>query len=116
MWKAVGIGVTSVDYPRFASGASSRSAQALDDHRHPLPAADAHRLEADRLVLGREAVEQGCHDPGACHPERVSKSDRTTVDVELVPVDSELASARDDLSCKRLVQLDEVDVVDRHAC
>src|SRR4051812_33122503 len=33
-------------------------AQALDEHRHALPAADAHRLEADRAIHRLEDVEQ----------------------------------------------------------
>ena len=67
------------------------------------------------LVVVCEAVEQRGRDPGAGHAERVPEGDRAAVDVELVDVDAELAVGRDHLRGERLVDLDEVDVVDRHA-
>ena len=44
-------------------------AEALDDHGHALTAADAHRLEAEGLVLVLEGVDQRGHDAGAGHAE-----------------------------------------------
>src|SRR4051794_5879569 len=90
------------------------SGQALENHRHALATADAHRLQAERLVLGLEAVDQRAGDPGAGHAERVTDGDRSAVHVELVDVDVQVAVARDDLGGERLVDLDEVDVVDGH--
>ena len=52
------------------------SAEALDDHGHALAAADAHALHAEGLVLVLQAVDQGGHDPGAGHAERVAEGDR----------------------------------------
>src|SRR5437764_14223532 len=50
----------------------SRSlADALDDHGHALTAADAHGLETDVLVERLQVVDEGGHDPGAGHAERV---------------------------------------------
>src|SRR4029077_3284960 len=114
MWKAVGIGFTGTDYPRFLLRPRDRAlpspAQALDDHRHALASADAHRLEADRLVRRLEAIEERRHDAGAGHPERVPEGDRTAVHIQLVPIDAEVPGARDHLGGERLVQLDEVNV------
>src|SRR5215472_15009867 len=62
------------------------SVQALDDHRHPLPAADTHGLQPVRLVERLEVVEQGAEDPGAGHAEGVAQRDRPSVRVQLVAV------------------------------
>src|SRR5437764_1294297 len=52
----------------------SRSlADALDDHGHALTAADAHGLETDVLVERLQVVDEGGHDPGAGHAERVAE-------------------------------------------
>ena len=58
-------------------------------------------------------MDQRRHDPGAGLAERVAEGDRPAVDVELVPADTELLGRRDHLGGERLVQLDQVDVVDR---
>ena len=60
--------------------------QALDDHRHALAAADAHRLEAVAAcrASSRPLMQRG-HDAGAGHAERVAERDRAAVHVELLP-------------------------------
>ena len=80
----------------------------------PWPPADAHALEPEAGVAVLHAVEQRGHDAGAGHAERVAERDRAAVHVQLVPRDSELLGRRDHLGGERLVDLDEVDVVDRH--
>ena len=89
--------------------------EALDDHRHALAATDAHRLEADGAAGVLEAVEQRGHDAGAGHAERVAEGDGAAVDVQLVVADAELAGGGHHLGGERLVDLDEVDVIDGHA-
>src|SRR5215213_10859439 len=83
--------------PAMRSSGALSSVQPLDEHRHSLPAADAHRLEADRRVQRVEVVEQGAHDPGAGHAVRVAERDRAAVRVELLAerVDTELATDRE---------------------
>src|SRR6476661_4582270 len=98
--------------PLVRSADRTGSGQALDDHGHALAAADAHRLDAERLVRLLEAVDQGGHDAGTGHAERVTEGDRPTVDVELVVGDAEVTGRRDDLGGERLVDLEQVDVVD----
>src|SRR4051812_35162074 len=92
------------------------SAEALDHHGHALAAADAHRLEAERLVVVLQRVDERRRDARARHAERMTDGDRTAVDVELVTerVDADAACGRDDLRGERLVDLDQVDAVDRH--
>jgi hypothetical protein len=65
--------------------------------------------------VGGQAVEQSAGDARAGHAEGVAKCDRAPVDVELVDVDAEVAVGRDDLRRERLVDLDEVDVVNGRA-
>src|SRR4029077_5775945 len=88
----------------------------LDNHGHPLATTDAHRLQADRLVVGRQAVQQGAQDAGPRHAEWVAEGDRATMRIELVAegIDPQLAGRGDDLGGKGLVDLDDVDVLDRH--
>ena len=84
---------------------------------HALAAADAHGLHAEGLVRLLEVVDQGGHDAGAGHAERVTEGDGAAVDVHLrVEVDAQVTGRADDLAGERLVDLDEVDVVDGHAC
>jgi hypothetical protein len=45
----------------------------------------------------------------------VTERDRAAVHVQLLPVDAEVTGGRDDLRRERLVELDQVDVVDGHA-
>src|SRR4051794_1315443 len=84
---------------RASARTFSGSADALDEHRHALPAADAHRLEADGAVERLEIVEQRPHDPRAGHAVRVAERDRAAVRIQLVAerVDAELAAHRQHL-------------------
>ena len=93
--------------------AQSRSAEPFEDHRHALATADAHGREAHRLVAPGEAVEQGAGDPGPGHAERVAERDRAAVDVQPVQVDPQVPVGRDDLRRERLVDLHQIDVIDR---
>ena len=78
-----------------ASARCERLAQALHDHGHALAAADAHRLEAERLARVLEPVEQRGHDAGAGLAERVAEGDGAALDVELVPADAEVLGRGD---------------------
>ena len=51
----------------------------------------------------------------AAHPERMAERDRAAVDVHLLGVEAELADHGEALRRERLVQLDEVDLVERDA-
>src|SRR5437762_10262768 len=90
--------------------------QALHDHRHPLAATHAHRLQAKGLAALLEAVEEGAEDARAGHAERVAERDGSAVRVELVAkgVDADATGRRDDLGREGLVDLHDVDIVDRH--
>ena len=91
------------------------SAQTLEHHRHALPATDAHRLDTEGLVVGLQVVQQGGGDAGTGHAERMTQGDGTTRDVELVVIDAEDIGRSENLHREGLVDLDEIDVGQRHA-
>src|SRR5579872_1726479 len=106
MWNTTGIGFTTGSPPpvspirrpgRPRGCGGGVSAQPLDHHGHALSATDAHGLEADRLVGVLEPVEERRHDAGSGHAEGVAEGDGAAVDVELVPLDAEVAGRGDDL-------------------
>src|SRR2546427_254397 len=53
--------------------------EALYDHRHPLAATDTHGLQAEGPIPRLQVVDEGRHDAGAGHPERVAERDRAAV-------------------------------------
>jgi hypothetical protein len=65
------------------------------------------------VVLQR--VDQRAGDARAGHAERVSDGDGTAVDIQLVDRDAELLGRPQCLHRERLVDLEQVDVIDRHA-
>src|SRR6185437_12875948 len=76
-------------------------AQPLQDQRHPLAAADAHRLQPELLVVPLQRVDQRAGDARAGHPEGVADGDRAAVHVQLVQVDPQVLVGRDDLRGER---------------
>lgn len=102
-------------YPVQESLIVTRSAAALQDHRHPLAAADAHRLEAEFAVAFLQRVDQGRGDARAGHAERVPHGDGSAVDVKPLLVDPEPTRGGNDLGGERLVHLHQVNVSDRQA-
>ena len=61
-----------------------------------------------------ELVGQRRDDPGAARADRVAERDRAAVDVDLRPVEAEGAAVGERLGGERLVDLDEVERLDRH--
>ena len=72
-------------------------------------------IRADGLVAALELVQGGGDQPGAGGADRVAEGDRAAVDVDLVHVDPVLAGPREDDGGERLVDLEQVEVGDRHA-
>ena len=58
-------------------------------------------------------MEQRGDDPCPARPDRVAERDRAAVDVDLVPVEAELATVGQRLRGERLVDLDQVERLDR---
>src|SRR5262245_54193644 len=75
----------------------------------------AHRLQAVTAAGALELVEQRGHEPRAGAAERVPERDRTAVHVDALHVGVVLLRPREDDRRERLVDLDEVHVVEREA-
>src|SRR5688500_16157156 len=86
----------------------------LDDHRNPLPAADARGSQPVALLAAAQLVQDREHETRAGRAERMAERDRAAVDVELLHVEVELFRNGKDLPGKGLVDLDEVDVLELH--
>src|SRR5712692_2737511 len=87
----------------------------LEDRRRALPAADAHRHHAVTRIAPAHFAQQlhGKLCPGS--PERVSERDGPAVRVRALVVYSEFAHHRYRLTSKRLVEFDQIDLVQREA-
>ena len=96
-----------------AVGDAVGHADALERHGDRAAAAEAQRREAVAALPARELVEQRRHDPGPARADRVAERDRPAVDVDLVPVEAELPAIGEGLGGERLVDLDQVERLDR---
>src|SRR6185437_2569574 len=94
-------------------GAPSRL---LEDRGDALAAADAHGFQAVLAVAAVQLAQQVGEDPSAGGADRVPEADARSVDVQAVAlVPAPALEHRQHLRRERLVELDEVDVVPRHA-
>ena len=87
----------------------------LDHGRQPLADADAEGGDSVPRLAPPELPRERGHEPGAGAAQRVAERDGAAVDVEAVLVDAELARAGEDLSGERLVDLDQVDLIEGEA-
>ena len=63
-----------------------------------------------------QAVDQRRHDACTSHAERVTERDRPTVHVQFVHWNAQVFCRRNNLRGKRLIDFDQVDLINRHAC
>src|SRR3954467_8649257 len=87
----------------------------LEDHRVALAAAGADRGDAEPAAAAAQLVDQRAEDAGARGPDRVAERDRPAVHVDLRLVDADHAHRVECHRGERLVDLEQVDVVDRQA-
>src|SRR6185295_10155712 len=87
----------------------------LDDRRDALPDSHAQRCDPVAAPPASQLPDQRRQDPGSGAAERVAEGDRAAVDVQPLLVDPELADAGEDLGGERLVDLDQVDLVEAQA-
>ena len=81
----------------------------------PMPAATQSVTSAVRLAGPLEFVEHGAENHAAGRAERMAHRDRAAVDVDLGGIEVEGLHVAQDDRRERLVDLEEVDVVLRHA-
>src|SRR2546428_4352700 len=91
------------------------SGEALDDRRDPLTEPDAEGAEPVPQALALELVEEGRQEPRAGRPEGMAQRDRAAVHVDRRGVEPEGLDRREGDGGERLVDLPQVDVVDREA-
>src|SRR4051812_10968664 len=94
---------------------SRGSAQALDDGGVGQAATLAHRLQPVTAAGALQLVEERGHELRARAPERVTEGDGATVDIDLVHVGMVLLLPGQHHGGERLVDLEQVDVVDGEA-
>src|SRR6266700_8238210 len=90
-----------------------RGSQALNDRHVSLAAALAHREQAAPAAGADERVQQRGEEPRAGRAERVAKGDRATARVDPGEVRAGLALPGKHNRGERLVDLDQVDLVQR---
>src|SRR5690606_33999978 len=86
---------------------------ALDDHRGSLSTADADRREAASNISTPERVKQRREDPRAACADRMAERHSASVDVRSLVIDAEDLRDREVDDREGLVDLEEVDIVER---
>src|SRR5271169_6645412 len=87
----------------------------LDDGRDTHAAADAQRDQRTAGVTPFELVDHGSGDHGAGSAQRVAHGDGSAVDVQLLVGDVQVLLELQHHRCERLVELEQVDVVNGQA-
>src|SRR5262245_28482025 len=87
----------------------------LDDQRIALTTAATQRGRAQTAAAAAQLEREREHEPGTGHPDRVTQRDRAAVDVDDVPADAEVVHGLQADRRERLVDLDEVEVVNGQA-
>ena len=95
--------------------ARNGSLDPLDDDRRGHAAGGAHGDQAALEAAALELVEHRADQDRAGRPDRMAERDRPAVDVDLVAVELEVAHELLGDHREGLVDLEEVDVVERHA-
>src|SRR5437667_9091258 len=88
--------------------------QIPEERGDALAAADAHRHDAPLGLPTLEFVGQLDGQDGTGGADRMAECDRPAVRVDLLRIDLQLPNYRHRLRREGLVQLHEVDVIDRH--
>ena len=95
-----------VGWPGAPRGGPGTRSDPLDRHRDRAAAAEAQRRQPVAALPPLQLVDERRHDPRAAGADRVAQRDRAAVDVDLLPVEPELAAVGQRLGGERLVDLD----------
>src|SRR6266545_2724136 len=87
---------------------------AFEERSLALADADTERCDPIAAAAAAQLVQQRDDEAGAAHPERMADRDRAAVHVHLLLVEAEVADHRKRLRRERLVELDEIDLGERH--
>src|SRR5262252_1699435 len=100
---------------RFVTIPERRSAGAFNEAGRAHPAADAHRDDGVAALPALQLVQGGGDLAGARRAERVPERDRAAVHVHALGRQAQLALAVERLRRERLVDLEQVDLIDLEA-
>src|SRR5262245_32742369 len=93
----------------------SSGGKGFDDERGTLAAADAGGAQPVAGAAPPERMQQVRGDPRSAGPERVAEGDRAPIHVGALAVEAELTLDREVLRGERLVDLDQVHVLERES-
>src|SRR5271166_765347 len=82
----------------------------LDGQSHAHASADAEGSKSAAAFAAQQFVEERDGDARAGAPDGVTKSDRSSVDIEAVAIEVKLAVAGQDLGGERFVEFDKIEV------
>ena len=71
-------------------GSTRSSAEALDDHGHPLATTYAHRLQPNGAARFLQPVDECGHDARSRHAERVAEGNGSAVHIQRGPIDTQV--------------------------
>src|SRR3954466_12108962 len=86
----------------------------FDGHRDRAAAAETQRRKAESALTADQLVRQCRDDPCAARTDRMAERNSAAVDVDLRPIEAEGATVGKRLRGEGLVDLDEVERLDRH--
>src|SRR5829696_3020342 len=89
---------------------------ALDDDRRGHTAGGAHRHQPSLEVAPFQFVQHRADQDRAGRPDGVAERDRAAIDVDLLTVELEIPDELFGDDRKRLVDLEQADIVDRETC
>src|SRR3954447_7393633 len=113
---ALSTGMSEAESVTIATAGMAKRAlrrHALERHRDGSTTAEAERREPVPTVAPLELVEQRRDDAGPARADGVAERDCAAVDIDLRPIEPELAAVGERLGGECLVDLDQVERLDR---
>src|SRR4051812_7116611 len=114
MPRAAPVTIATREAPPLANDSLMVGSDPLEQRGQALPAADAHGLQPEPCTAAVHLPQQRRQDPATGRADRVAQRDPGAVDVHALEVgrrEAPLLGHREDLAGERLVELDQVDVL-----
>src|SRR5579875_856824 len=88
----------------------------FDDGRRAHSRTNAERDERRRFARTFELVERRAKQHGASRAKRMAHRDRAAIHIEFPGIDIESLHKTQDDGCESFIDLEKINVLDRHAC
>src|SRR4051795_2572074 len=114
MPRAAPVPIATREAPPLADDSLMVGSDPLEQRGQALPAADAHGLQPEPCTAAVHLPQQRRQDPATGRADRVAQRDPGAVDVHALEVgrrEAPLPGHREDLAGERLVELDQIDVL-----